>query len=68
MIKPHPLTYSISISSSSGDVGRRQGEREEVGFRGEHKVIHVQKDLIFLSKQQEQILEGLSQDKRVHPI
>lgn len=47
---------------------QRQPERQQVRFRSEHKVVHIQYQILVLGEQQEQILEGLSQHERVHLI
>ena len=46
-----------------GGVDGGEGEREEVGLRGEDKVVHVQNEILLLRKQQVEVLEGLGQDK-----
>ena len=55
----------IGVVVSGVDGG--EGEWEEVGLRGEDKVIHVQHHVLLLRKEQVEVLEGLSQDKGVHP-
>ena len=61
-------THCLLDDSIEGGVSTGEGEGEEAGLSREHKVIHVQGTVSLVSKQQEQILEHLSQYEGVHSI
>ncbi len=43
-----------------------EGKRQQMSFCGKDVVLHIKKQILLLSKQQEQVLKHLRQEKRVH--
>lgn len=47
--------------------GRGEGQGQQMCLSREDVVLHVKRQVLRVSKQQEQVFEHLSEEKRVHP-